>query len=154
MAQFHKVSKAFQATNRETGEGVVDSYGNQKWMFQVENQGPEGWMSVQRKPDAEMAAGDYVYGIVDTWPEGKAKFVRQQVPEGTSYPGPAPSKTATPKAQPEIRGNSVEEKLDYLISLVENGPNFPGGPASAQSSNGGGAPVDDDAEVDLSSLDY
>ena len=130
MAKFYKVSKAFQATvSKEDKTPVVDEHGNIKFMFQVENQGKEGWMSLQRKAGSTLEPGDYVYGIVDEWDGGKAKFVRQQVPEGTEYPSDAPKRSAstatasqTDKETSSLSAISVDlihEKLDYIINLLE-----------------------------------
>lgn len=130
MAKFYKVSKAFQATvSKEDKTPQVDEHGNIKFMFQVENQGKEGWMSLQRKAGSTLEAGDYVYGIVDEWEGGKAKFVRQQVPEGTEYPADAPKRSAstatasqTEKETSSLSTISVDlihEKLDYIINILE-----------------------------------
>jgi len=128
MAKFYKVSKAFQATvSKEDKTPVTDEHGNVKFMFQVEGQGKEGWMSIQRKPGGTLEAGDYVYGIVDEWDNGKAKFVRQQVPDGVEYPADAPKRESTPApaAAPaedftaNVSTELVHDKLDYIIGLVE-----------------------------------
>ena len=131
MAKFYKVSKAFQATvSKEDKTPVTDEHGNVKFMFQVEEQGKEGWMSIQRKPGGTLEAGDYVYGIVDEWDNGKAKFVRQQVPDGVEYPADAPKRPATPAegaaavdAKDDFTANVstelVHDKLDYIIGLLE-----------------------------------
>ena len=121
MAKFYKVSKAFQATvSKEDKSPVIDQYGNVKYMFQVENQGKDGWMSILRKEGSTLAPGDYVYGIVDEWDNGKAKFVKQQVPEGVDYPADAPKRTpaAAPAPTTEEEG-SIHEKLDYIIGILE-----------------------------------
>lgn len=127
MAKFYKVSKAFQATvSREDKTPVVDDHGNVKFMFQVENQGKEGWMSLQRKPGGTLEPGDYVYGIVDEWDNGKAKFVRQQVPDGVEYPADAPKRPVAP-SQPSggedwtsnLSTELAHDKLDYIIGLAE-----------------------------------
>lgn len=155
MAKFHKVVKAFQATNKETGQPVEDQYGNSRWMFQVENQGPDGWMSVNKKAGTELEVGSYVYGIIDTWPEGKAKFVRQQPPEG-EFP---PESSATPRAAKSSApvtagGSSVDSKLDYIISLLENRSNFQ---QDGQGAGKGGDVIPEDIDEggpSLEDLDY
>lgn len=131
MAKFYKVSKAFQATvSKEDKTPVTDDHGNVKFMFQVENQGKEGWMSLQRKPGGTLEPGDYVYGIVDEWDNGKAKFVRQQVPDGVEYPADAPKRPATPAegaaavdATSPVQQSELDEltqdKLDYIIGMLE-----------------------------------
>lgn len=127
MAKFYKVSKAFQATvSKEDKTPATDEHGNVKFMFQVENQGKEGWMSIQRKPGGTLEPGDYVYGIVDEWDNGKAKFVRQQVPDGVEYPADAPKRPAAP-SQPSssedftsnLSTELAHDKLDYIIGLLE-----------------------------------
>lgn len=160
MAQFFKVVKAFQGKDRETGEPSTDQHGNSKWLFQVEGQGPEGWMSVSKKAGSELKEGDYVYGIVDTWPDtGKAKFVRQQVPEGTAYPAKSDAMdriwSNKPRAAaPQQSSTGVEAKLDYIITLLENGNNFRSDDAPATAPSQASPQSDDDAPIDLEELDY
>lgn len=156
MANFYKVTKAFQATvSREDKTPVTDDHGNIKFMFQVENQGKDGWMSLQRKPGGTLEPGDYVYGIVDEWDNGKAKFVRQQVPDGVEYPADAPRRPATPAAVDAkedftqgIVSELTQDKLDYIIGLAEAIAEKLG--AEAQPSTtapGSGSPDLDDLDI-------
>ena len=118
MAQFFKITEVFQATDKATKEPVTDSYGNTRWMFKVEGQTADGWMSVNRKAGSELNPGDHVYGIIDTWPDtGKAKFVRQNPPEGTEFPRntSAPAKAA----QKSAPSGNIEAKLDELLDRVK-----------------------------------
>lgn len=159
MAKFYKVSKAFQATvSKEDKTPVTDDHGNVKFMFQVENQGKEGWMSLQRKPGGTLEPGDYVYGIVDEWDNGKAKFVRQQVPDGVEYPADAPKRPATPAegaaavdAKEDFTQGVVSEitqdKLDYIIGLLEAISEVVGAPAAQPSTTAPGSPDLDDLDI-------
>ena len=155
MAKFYKVSKAFQATvSREDKTPVVDDHGNVKFMFQVENQGKEGWMSLQRKPGGTLEPGDYVYGIVDEWDNGKAKFVRQQVPDGVEYPADAPKRPATP-SQPSggedftsnLSTELAHDKLDYIIGMLEAVSEKLGAEAHHPMAPGTGSPDLDDLDI-------
>ena len=157
MAQFYKISKVFQSTDKETKEPILDQYGNTKWMFQVEGQGPEGWMQVAKKAGTELHVGDYVYGIVDTWPEGKAKFVRQNPPEGTEFPknNSAPKASAPQQRQssPQSSGK-IEAKLDYIISLLENNAQFQGNGQTPSNSSDFSPEDIDPSGPSLEDLDY
>ena len=119
MAQAYKVTKAFKSKNRDTGEvDVVPTGGGDmnKWLFQVEGQGKQGWMQVLKKPGFDLNPGDEVYGIIDEWPDGKAKFVKQDRPEGMRAP-----QQSAPAQQPQAQvDGSVNEKLDYIILLLES----------------------------------
>lgn len=159
MAKFYKVSKAFQATvSREDKTPVVDDHGNVKFMFQVENQGKEGWMSIQRKPGGTLEVGDYVYGIVDEWDNGKAKFVRQQVPDGVEYPADAPKRQATPSegaAAVDSNGDFTQgivseitqDKLDYIIGMLEAVSEKLGAEATPSTTAPGSSPDLDDLDI-------
>ena len=152
MPQVWKVSKAFQSTNRETGEpDVIKTQGGDmhKYMVQVEGQPINGWLQILKKPGNEVKQGDELYGdiVENNW--GKPQFNRAQRPQenfGNSQPQAA-------RPQPQSNGGSVEQKLDYIISLLENRGNFQSdGPSAAPASNAN--PQNDDGPVDLTQLDY
>lgn len=151
MPQVWKVKKAFQSTNRETGEAdVVKTQGGDmhKFMVQVEGQPIDGWLQILKKPGNEVKQGDELYGdiVENNW--GKPQFNRAQRPQegfGTS-PSPAAS------TQPSQPSGELEAKVDYLISLVENFLDSQGvsRPEPATES----ATSDDDGPADLSKLGY
>lgn len=149
MPQAFKVVKAFQSTNRETGEpDVVKTQGGEmhKFMVQVENQPVQGWLQILKKPGNEVKPGDELYGdiVENNW--GKPQFNRAQKPFDGNAQGQAPAQTAS---QPS---GDLEDKVDYLISLVENFLDSQGvqRPAATNES----APSDDDGPADLSKLGY
>lgn len=150
MAQYYTVSKAFQSTNKETKQPELDDHGNTTWLFQVEGQTAPGWMRLRRKPGGELKPGEKVYGIVDTWDDGKAKFVRQQPPQD----GNARAHSAAPRQVQQNSGGEVIEKLDYIISILENFLR------TQSKSTTGERPVSEDIEddfsgpVDLDSVPY
>lgn len=154
MAQFYTVSECFPKSDRNTKERIVNQgqYGpTVTWMFRVrEYNDSDKWMQVNRKPDNDLKEGDQVYGEIGQWPDGNPKFIRMQPPQG-SAPQSAPRQAAQTTAG---GGASVDSKLDYIISLLENRANFPGN-VSAQAGGGSESITDiDDGPVDLSSLDY
>ena len=151
MAQIFIVDKAFLSTDQNTKEvQVINTPGGEmhKYMVQVKNQPIQGWFSVLKKPGNEVKPGDELYGeiVENNW--GKPQFNRAQKPYGNDAPRQsAPVITSQPSG-------SVEEKLDYLISLVEN---FLDAQDSGRKAQAGAntVPTDiDDGPVDLSSLDY
>ena len=152
MAQFFTVDQCFPKSDRNTKERIVNTgqYGpTVTWMFKVKEQPTEKWLQVNRKPDNDLSEGDQVYGEIGAWPDGNPKFIRMQPPQGA-----APQKA--PKTQPAAQqgGASVDSKLDYIISLLENRANFPGD-VSGGAQDGNQVPTDiDDGPVDLSELDY
>ena len=150
MPQVWKVSKAFQSTNRETGEpDVVKTQGGDmhKFMAQVEGQPVNGWLQILKKPGNELKPGDELYGdiVENNW--GKPQFNRAQRPQGGYGAQPAPQ--GQPAAQ---AGGELEDKIDYLISLVEN---FLDSQGVAKPKAADVSPTDiDDGPVDLSQLEY
>lgn len=154
MPQVWKVKKAFQSTNRETNEpDVVKTQGGDmhKFMAQVEGQPVDGWLQILKKPGNELKPGDELYGdiVENNW--GKPQFNRAQRPQEDR----APAQNQSARPQPAANGGSVEQKLDYIISLLENRGNFPANGQPAVSASNNSAPADDgDQAVDLSQLDY
>lgn len=120
MAQFFTVTDAFQGTvSKEDKTPVKDKYGNTRWMFKVKDQGPDGWMSLQRKEGATLEPGDEVYGIIDTWPDtGKAKFVRQNPPEGSRQANVAP-RSAQHGTSEKSASTSIDD-LERRVSTLES----------------------------------
>lgn len=155
MPQIWKVSKAFQSTNRETKEpDVIKTQGGDmhKYMVQVEGQPISGWLQILKKPGNAVNQGDELYGdiVENNW--GKPQFNRAQRPqEGFGGSQQAPAQRRQVPSQP---AGSVEEKLDYLIGLVENFLDAQEGRTGSQAGANTVAEDIDDGPVDLSQLDY
>lgn len=151
MAQTFIVDKAFISTDQNTKEvQVINTPGGEmhKYMVQVKNQPIQGWFSVLKKPGNEVKPGDELYGEVveNNW--GKPQFNRAQKPYGNDAPRQsAPAQTSQPSG-------SVEEKLDYLISLVENFLESQGVGVNPKKTVDESLTDIDDGPVDLSQLDY
>ena len=142
MPQIWKVTKAFQSTNRDTGEvDVVKTKGGDmhKFMVQVENQPVEGWLQLLKKVGNKVNVGDELYGdiVENNW--GKPQYIRADRPQGM------PVKQSKTQSSGEL-----ERKIDYLISLVENFLKHQGGEKSAGTSRGSQG---DYAPADLTQLD-
>lgn len=141
MAQYWTVKKAFQGKDRETGAvEVIQTKGGDahKFLVQVENQPVEGWFSVLKKPGNVVKEGDQLYGTIEENNYGKPQFTRMQEPQDGSRP-----------KQTNTGERSVSEKLDYIISMLEN--QF----RAKKESKDAGVPEDiDDGPVDLDSIDY
>ena len=84
MPQVWKVSKAFQSTNRETGEpDVIKTKGGDmhKFMVQVENQPVDGWLQLLKKIGNKVEKGDELYGDIVENNYGKPQYVRADRPQ-------------------------------------------------------------------------
>lgn len=152
MPQFYTVAKAFQGKDKETGEvEVVNTKGGpaEKWLVQVENQPVNGWFSVLKKPGNEVKVGDQLYGVIEENNWGKPQFTRMQAPQD------APR--AAQATKPAASAGAVEQKLDYIISILENARWFvdPQGTKKLGTEGPKDNVVDDidDEDVDLSQLD-
>lgn len=148
MSQFYTISNAFPAKDKA---GEIKSWESQYgtfYVFKYYFQNDDTPYFVNRKSlDGAPQKGDSIYGTVGEDRFGNATFKQEQVPEGVSAPRQA-AQTATGG------GASVDSKLDYIISLLENRANFPGN-VSGTAGGGGSVPTDiDDGPVDLSALDY
>ena len=146
MAQDWKVSKAFLSTDKDTKEPqIVSTPGGDKhkFMVQVDNQPVPGWMSVLKKVGNKVEVGDTIYGdiVENNW--GKPQFNRAQKPfQAGAQPLP-PQNTGKP--------SSIESKLDYIISLLENQTTIAGSPQPETVIDD---VAGDDEPVDLSAIDY
>ena len=152
MAQTFIVDKAFISTDQNTKEvQIIRTPGGDmhKYMVQVKNQPIQGWFSVLKKPGNEVKPGDELYGeiVENNW--GKPQFNREQKPFGNDAP-----RQSAPRAASSQSVGSVEEKLDYLISLVENFLEPQGVGVNPKKTVDEGPTDIDDGPVDLSSLDY
>lgn len=153
MAQTFIVDKAFLSTDKNTKEvQVINTPGGEmhKYMVQVKNQPIQGWFSVLKKPGNEVKPGDELYGeiVENNW--GKPQFNRAQKPYGND----APRQSAPAQATSSQPSGNMEEKLDYLISLVENFLDAQGVGVNPKKTVDT-VPTDiDDGPVDLSQLEY
>lgn len=146
MPQVWKVVKAFQSTNRDTGEpDVIKTRGGDmhKFMVQVENQPVDGWLQLLKKTGNKVEKGDELYGDIVENNYGKPQYVRADRPQEMR------TGSGQVKSQPS---GELEAKVDYLISLVENFLDAQGSKKPAGASNSPKA--DDDAPADLTSLDF
>lgn len=150
MPQVWKVSKAFLSTvsKEDKTPQVIKTQGGDmhKFMVQVEGQPIDGWLGILKKPGFEVKQGDELYGdiVENNW--GKPQFNRAQRPDGFvgGTAGPAP------KAQ----GVPAGDRLEYLISLVENFLKSQGADVPATKAGDVSVTDIDDKPVDLSQLDY
>ena len=152
MAQTFIVDKAFISTDQNTKEvQVINTPGGEmhKYMVQVKNQPIQGWFSVLKKPGNKVKPGDELYGeiVENNW--GKPQFNRAQKPYGNDAP-----RQSAPRAASSQPVGSLEDKLDYLISLVENFLESQGVGVNPKKTVDEGPTDIDDGPVDLSSLDY
>lgn len=157
MTQVWKVAKAFQSTDAETKQPqIVKTQGgdNHKFMVQVEGQPVPGWIGILKKIGNEVKPGDEIYGDVveNNW--GKPQFNRAQLPQDGSVRlngGSAPTAQAAAPARATTAqpSGSTEEKLDFIISLLENFLNSQKGTNPTPNTTD-----DEDGPVDLSQIDY
>jgi hypothetical protein len=180
MPKVFTVTQAFLSTDKETKEPqLVPTKGGpmHKYMVQFENQSIPGWVSILRKPDSPaVVEGDQFYGVLEENDWGKPQFTRMQTPQdgsvqlnqgGTKAPaaqsaGTVPqsngSRGALPVASTKAqssRDEELHEKVDFLISLVEQLAESQGIAVRAVTANGDSDPSDDDtAPLDLSEIPY
>lgn len=155
MAKDYKVSQAFQAKDRDSGEvEVINTKAGacHKYIFKVDGQPIDGWLNILRKiEDGEskpVEKGDMLYGdiVENNW--GKAQFNRVQRPEGmppVSNNGSSAQKDS-PKADTAGMGSVsitvINDKLDKIINILE--------PKRSRDVT----PTDAPADIDLTELDY
>ena len=144
MAQEYTISNAYPAKDKAGNEKTWDSqYGTFKvWNLYFE--GDDTKYQTNKKVDFQgFNKGDVVYGTTGEDKYGNATFKSEQKPFGA-----APQAAPAPKQQ---SNSSIEQKLDYIISLLENSPNFKSSDSSPTQSDEASA-TDDDA--DLSAIPY
>ena len=145
MPQVWKVTKAFQSTNRDTGEPDVIKTRNgnmHKFMVQVEDQPIDGWLQLLKKVGSKVQKGDELYGdiVENNW--GKPQFVRADRPQEVS----------ANNSQNNVQWTGeLDSKLDYLIAMVEN---FLDAQDSKEQSATNKSSQGDDAPADLTQLDF
>lgn len=155
MPQLYKVTKAFLSTEKDSKEPqVIQTQGGpaHKFMVQVANQPVDGWFSILKKPGNEVKEGDEIYGEITENQWGKPNFKRMQNPN-EGFGGQRQSAPSTPSTSSQPSG-SLEEKVDYLISLVENFLDTKQSTGKAQAGADFVPKDTPDGPVDLSSLDY
>lgn len=161
MAKDYTVAQGFLGTEQGTKDPQIiktragDCH---KYLVKFEGEEDKGWIQILRKLDEngasnEVAKGDVLYGSLSENNWGKFDFKRQQRPEGQAAPAKASAAPAQ-RAQSTPSNSGVEAKLDYIISLLENGNNFRSDDAPATAPSQAGPQSDDDAPVDLEELDY
>lgn len=157
MAKDYTVAQAFQGTEQGTKDPqIINTKAGvcHKYLVKFEGEEDKGWIQILRKIDNGMSTpvekGDVLYGSLSENNWGKFDFKREQRPEGQQAPSQAPRQSSAPAAS----SSNVEAKLDYIISLLENGGNFRSNDTAATAPSQASAPTDDDAPVDLNELDY
>ena len=153
MAKDLKVAKAFQSTvsKEDKTPQVVQTRGGEMHKFMVQFEGRNDWIGILKKPGNVVNAGDSLYGnIIEDGQWGKPEFKGEQKPFGEA---PAPQASA-PRAATTQPSGTVEEKLDYLISLVENFLESQGSAKRTSTTTDTVLEDVDDGPVDLSELPY
>ena len=163
MPKVFTVEKAFLSTgeDKKTPQ-VINTQGGEmhKYMVQFKDQSIPGWIGILKKPGNEVKQGDEMYGVLEENNWGKPQFTRMQLPQDGSVQlktsnAPAAQPAQAPSAPAKTNGGSVEQKLDYIISLLENKGNFPvNEPTTVPASQERPSTNDGDAPVDLSQIDY
>lgn len=166
MPKVFVVDKAFLSTgeDKKTPQ-VVNTQGGEmhKYMVQFKDQSIPGWIGILKKPGNSVNVGDEMYGVLEENNWGKPQFTRMQLPQDGSVvlkaPGaPAAAAPTVPQGTgqvPAVRGGSLEQKVDYIITLLENRANFPANDTAAVPESVERTAADDgEAPVDLSQIDY
>ena len=134
MAQEYIISNAFPAKDKAGNEKTWDSqYGTFKvWNLYFE--GDDTKYQTNKKVDFQgFAKGETVYGTTGTDKYGNGTFKSEQRPfnsQGQSAPAQQPQNNG---------GSNIEKKLDYIISLLENSPNFKSSESTSQGADEEGA---------------
>jgi len=158
MPKVFVVEKAFLSTqeDKKTPQ-VVNTQGGEmhKFMVQFKDQEIEGWIGILKKPGNEVNVGDEMYGVLEKNNWGKPQFTRMQLPQDGSVvlktAGTAPAASQAPQKASTAPSGEDSDKLDYIISLLENfldSQNIDRPQAATQGAQDGDAPVD------LSQIDY
>lgn len=156
MSEFLTVSNSMRAKDRDGNPKVWESqYGTfEVWNVYFENDDTKYQVN-KKEGFGGYQKGEQVYGTISTNQYG-GRFKQEQAPDGVT-PQAAPAKaSAAPaqRAQSTPSNSGVEAKLDYIISLLENGNNFRSDDAPATEPSQKGPATDDDAPIDLEELDY
>lgn len=162
MPKIYTVEKAFLSTvsKEDKSPQVVQTKGGEmhKYMVQFEDQPIKGWIGILKKPGNKVSEGDEMYGVIEENNWGKPQFTRMQLPQDGSITlktsNSAPAASQAPSA-PKLASPSseTEDKLDYIISLLENFLDVKD-KREAQTGTDESPSDIDDGPVDLSQLDY
>ncbi len=123
-AQEYTISNAYPSIVKATGEQrSFTAHGNTLLVWRLFFEGVEGYYQTNRKSDNAPTKGDVVYGVLGQDQFGNGTFKSESRPMGQ-----LPS--AKPAAVPT--SSNLEDKVDYLISMVEqllnNKSEYDGGP--------------------------
>ena len=115
MASDIKVAKAFQATvskEDKTPKTFVNKAGQTLFVWKVQFEGRSDWINVNKQEGNEIKPGDVMYGNI----------VEEQAPWGTvhAFKGEQrPLDAPAPQSDPGTPSNSLEDKVDRILQLVE-----------------------------------
>lgn len=160
MPKVFKVEKAFLSTeaDKKTPQVVTTKGGEMhKFMVQFENQGIPGWIGILKKPGNVINQGDEMYGVIEENQWGKPQFTRMQLPQDGSVQlktsnAPAETSAPAPKVQEGQVNGTVEEKLDYIIGMLE--AHFQPNATTGTPARRDESPTDiDDGPINLDDLD-
>lgn len=154
MSQVYTVSNSMRAKDRDGNPKVWNSQYGEFEVWNVYFQGDDNKYQVNKKPGfGGYTKGQQVYGTATLGQYG-GQFKQEQAPDGVQLSsGGQPAASAPQQSAPQA-GSSVEQKLDYIISLLENKAQFQGNDAKP-AHTGDVSPTDiDDKPIDLSQIDY
>lgn len=160
MSQVYVVSNSMRAKDKEGNPKVWNSNYGPFDVWNVYFQGDDNKYQVNKKEGfAGYAKGQEVYGTATLGQYG-GTFKQEQAPEGMQLSSGSQQRggtaTEAQAAQPQQSSNSngtVEEKLDYIIGMLE--ANFQvQGTAGTQTSSDTIVEDIDDKPIDLSKIDY
>lgn len=125
-AQEYTISNAYPSIVKATGEQrSFTAHGNTLLVWRLFFEGVEGYYQTNRKSDNAPTKGDVVYGVLGQDQFGNGTFKSESRPMG-QLPTAKPTVHAAPVS------SELSEKVDYLISMVEqllqNNSGYDGGP--------------------------
>lgn len=150
MSQAYKVSQAFQATvsKEDKTPKTVELNGNtfNAWKVKLDGHSDKGWINVNKKPGNEIKPGDELYGDIKQI-DGKFgtfyNFSSASRPLGETSPSTSEPEDFTQGVVSEI----TQDKLDYIIGLLEAISEVVGAPAAQPSTTAPGSPDLDDLDI-------
>lgn len=105
----YTISNAYPAIQKATGQQrSFEAHGNKLFVWRLFFEGMDGYYLTNRKEENPPAKGDTVYGSIGEDQFGNATFKSESRPMGN-----LPVKKAVAPT------NDNDEKLDYMISLLE-----------------------------------
>lgn len=151
MGQFYTVSNSMRAKDIDGNPKVWESQYGTFDIWNVYFEGDNTKYQVNKKPGFEgYERGKKVYGTTTKSQYG-GRFKQEQAPDG--YEAPSAAQEA-PRASQSGGSSTIEQKLDYIIGLLENNAQFQGSRSRPASSNDSGPSDIDDGPVNLDNLDY